>query len=71
MLPSEKTRRYHPTAYAAAYLGLSKRYLEALRVTGGGPKYVTFGKAVRYRLEDLDAWAESRTRKSTSPTLVS
>jgi len=59
-------RNYHPTAYAAAYLGLSKRYLEALRLSGGGPEFVTFGKAVRYTLDALDAWATSRKRKSTS-----
>lgn len=61
-----ENRRYHPTAFAADYVGLSKRYLEALRLSGGGPEYVSFGKAVRYTLESLDAWAKSRARNSTS-----
>jgi hypothetical protein len=58
--------QYHTTAYAAAYLGLSKRYLEALRLSGGGPEYSSFGKAVRYTTQSLDAWAARCRRKSTS-----
>jgi excisionase family DNA binding protein len=58
--------KYHTTAYAAEYLGLSKRYLEALRLSGGGPEYSSFGKAVRYTKQSLDAWASRCSRKSTS-----
>ena len=44
------------TADAATYLGLSGRTLEAKRVTGGGPKFLKLGRAVRYDVDDLDAW---------------
>jgi excisionase family DNA binding protein len=54
------------TPETATYLKLSERYLEDLRRRGGGPQFLTFGKAVRYRRADVDAWAASRARKSTS-----
>jgi excisionase family DNA binding protein len=57
---------YATTQEAAQHLKLSKRYLEDLRRKGGGPKYISFGRAVRYRYAELDAWAASRTRTSTS-----
>ena len=58
--------RYLTTEDAAQWLKLSKRYLEALRLRGGGPHFISYGRAVRYAVEDLDAWAASRKRKSTS-----
>lgn len=57
---------YLTTEGAAQRLKLSRRFLEALRRKGGGPQFIAFGRAVRYALEDLDAWAASRKRKSTS-----
>lgn len=57
---------YISTKDAASYLGLAKTTLDKCRHFGGGPKYYRFGGAIRYRLSDLDAWAESRTALSTS-----
>lgn len=54
------------TLSAARHTGLSKSTLEKLRVFGGGPKYLKLGKAVRYRIEDLDAWLAARVISSTS-----
>ena len=51
---------------AAAYLGCSAAYLEKLRVVGGGPEYIKFGKIVRYEREGLDRWIASRRRRTTS-----
>lgn len=51
---------------AATYLGLKRCTLEAWRCRGGGPKYLKFGNAVRYRLSDLESWIESRARSNTS-----
>ncbi len=52
---------------AAAYLRVSKSYLDKLRVYGGGPKFVRPGKRkILYRKSDLDAWAAERTFTSTS-----
>ena len=51
---------------AAEHLGLSTRTLDRFRVSGDGPVFLKFGGRVRYLREDLDAWARSRRRKSTS-----
>ncbi len=51
---------------AANHLNVKICTLEAWAVRGGGPPFVKFGRAVRYRLSDLEAWANSQTRTSTS-----
>ena len=51
---------------AALHLGLSTRTLDRYRVTGEGPVFLRFGGGVRYLREDLDEWARTRRRKSTS-----
>jgi hypothetical protein len=50
------------------YLGFldSSRRLKDLRQSGGGPRYVRIGSAVRYRSDWLDAWAEANAVSSTS-----
>ncbi len=54
------------TRQAAEYIGLSPRTMEDLRTKGGGSAYRRLGKRVFYRLEDLDAWIDARSYKSTS-----
>jgi hypothetical protein len=54
------------TKAAAHYLSISAAYLEKLRVVGGGPEFLKFGKAVRYEQEALDRWISSRRRRTTS-----
>jgi Helix-turn-helix domain len=44
---------------AAEAIGLSPSYMRQLRNRGAGPPYLRFGKAVRIRPDDLDAWAEA------------
>lgn len=44
---------------AAAYLGLSKSYLDKARMTGGGPAYAKLGSTVIYSTDDLDDWVRS------------
>ena len=51
---------------AAAYLGISVSTLAKLRLTGKGPRYVKLGRRVLYDVRDLEAWAASRKRNSTS-----
>ena len=49
-------------AEAAEYLRVSRSYLRKARCYGGGPRYVRIGKrAIRYRIEDLDAWIDQNT----------
>jgi len=51
---------------AAAYICMSVHFLRADRMNGHrkgrtpGPPFLQIGRAVRYRLEDLDKWLEER-----------
>jgi predicted DNA-binding transcriptional regulator AlpA len=51
---------------AAAYLGVSKSWLDKKRLDGAGPPYLKLGRRVVYDLNELEAWAASNTRHSTS-----
>ena len=62
----ELENTFVPETDAAAFLGLSKRTLQKMRVKGGGPEFRKFGYAVRYKLDDIEAWADARRRRSTS-----
>lgn len=42
---------------AGEYLGIAPKTLNKWRSLGKGPRYRKFGKAVRYAVSDLDAWA--------------
>ncbi len=54
------------TQEAARYVGLAKNTLEKARTYGDGPYFSKFSsRAVRYSIEDLDAWiAKSRAASS-------
>lgn len=49
---------------AADYLRTSERALRRYRDEGGGPNYIYHSKRVIYRLDDLEAWVNSRTQRS-------
>lgn len=52
---------------AAKYLNLTNRALQSWRYQGRGPRFVKISaRAIRYRLEDLEAWVTERLRCSTS-----
>lgn len=57
------------SAEAAAYLRISARTLEGMRVRGDGPRYFKVGPARRakvlYRREDLSTWMEKFAFRST------
>jgi excisionase family DNA binding protein len=59
-------KRYLTNNEAAQYLGLGRQTLPKLRLLGSGPIFRKFGRAVRYAIEDLDAWAREHRRRSTS-----
>lgn len=40
--------------------------LRNARVNGDGIPFVKFGRAVRYRLSDIEAWEQAHLRTSTS-----
>jgi len=59
------------TEQASAYTGLASATLEKLRCSGGGPRFVRYGrKAVRYLVADLDAFMAARTVGSTSEAMA-
>lgn len=62
----EKDEILLTTKEVAAYLRVSKSYLDKLRVYGGGPKFLRFGRKILYRKADLDFWAAGRCFASTS-----
>ena len=41
--------------------GISKRFLEIVAKRGDGPRIVTLGRLVRYRVGDLRKWIEDNT----------
>lgn len=58
------TPKYFTAQEAAAYTGISESYMAKLRMGVGpvrGPRYARIGlRAIRYKVEDLDAWMDSR-----------
>ena len=56
------------TRQLAARLDLQPATLEQWRWSSKGPAYVKLGGRVRYRVQDLESWIESRERRSTSDT---
>ncbi|HEY3300779.1 MAG TPA: helix-turn-helix domain-containing protein [Methylophilaceae bacterium] len=59
------------TTQAASFLGLSKAFLERDRWAGAKVPFIKIGdRAVRYRIEDLQSYVQSRLRVSTSDTGV-
>ena len=54
------------TKGASAHTGLAESTLEKMRVTGGGPKFCKLGRAVRYRISDLEEYVAERVRENTS-----
>ena len=60
---------YMTTMEAAAYLKLSRQFLEAARYRGdgSGPSYLKIGRAVRYRKPVLDAWMAKHDHAADKP----
>ena len=57
--------RFLRTKEAAEFLSLSARTLEKHRTYGTGPAYRKLGGRVVYAIDDLEAWTEIGSRKST------
>jgi excisionase family DNA binding protein len=70
-MPNEK---YLTASEAAFYLRTSKSTLAKRWMKGCGPVFVRIGRAVRYRLSDLDNWMGSSVSflgRTASPPEVS
>ncbi len=58
------------TVQAAAYLGISRQYLEIARHKGNGPQYVKLARLVRYRKTDLETWLAKHLCQNTSQAAI-
>lgn len=58
---SEPPREYLTAAQVADRLQVPVDTLRKWREVGKGPRYARIGRHVRYRLADVDAWAEALT----------
>lgn len=50
----------------ARRLGMSVKWLQKMRVSGGGIRFAKFGNAVRYSVADIEDFESSALRTSTS-----
>lgn len=71
--PDSASEQYQPhrssnftEEQAAEFLHLKKKTLQAWRVRGAGPPFLKLGKAVRYRISDLETFVMESMRTSTS-----
>ncbi len=48
------------TAEIASAARMSKQFFELKRTTGGGPKFLRIGQAIRYRSTDFLEWLEQK-----------
>jgi len=53
------------TKQAADFLGLRANTMEIWRLRGTGPRFVKLGRAVRYRLSDLEDYISAQTQTRT------
>ena len=51
------------TQVTAEFLSMSEGTLRWWRSIGRGPQFIRCGKAVRYRVGDLEAWIDANTIK--------
>ena len=59
----------YTTPQAAEITGFKTSTLHKLRCTGGGPKFIKFGKSVYYTMQELVKWMdEMPVFRSTSET---
>ena len=65
-MATEFNRRLLDVKESAEYLNLSKSTLDKWRCYGEGPKFIKMGRAIKYRMSDLDDYIASRQSSSTS-----
>jgi predicted DNA-binding transcriptional regulator AlpA len=66
MQSADILRRKLTVKETAAYLSVSKSWLDKRRLDGNGPEYLKLGRRVAYDLTDLDNWAANNRRRNTS-----
>jgi predicted DNA-binding transcriptional regulator AlpA len=66
MLNVESTNRKLSVRETAAYLCVSKSWLDKRRLDGNGPTYLKLGRRVVYDVVDLESWAADNKRRHTA-----
>jgi predicted DNA-binding transcriptional regulator AlpA len=64
--PVSSPSRKYSVCETAAYLGVSKSWLDKRRLDGNGPRYIKIGRRVCYDLADLELFVASLKRHHTS-----
>lgn len=54
---------FYTTAELAAYLRVPEGTVRDWRLKGQGPPAFKFGRSVRYRIPDVEAWAEAQRQE--------
>ena len=57
---------FYSTRQLANRLGVTTRYLETLRTQGDGPRFLKFGRSVRYAESAVQEWLAAREYGSTT-----
>lgn len=60
-----ESHRVMTVQQASEYLGLAVSTLNKWRCHGGGPIFIKMGRAVRYRMEDLESFMTRQKRTFT------
>jgi len=64
--PEEALPKLLNQKQVAEILGKSTAWLERMRWKGGGPPFRKFGRHVRYSLDDLMQWIESKPKLTST-----
>ncbi len=64
--PEEALPKLLNQKQVAEILGKSTAWLERMRWKGGGPPFRKFGRHVRYSLDDLIQWIESKPKLTST-----
>ena len=62
----DQSTRFINDQELAKILGLSRNWLQIMRVRGGGPPFFKIGASCRYDLVEVIQWLETRKCRSTS-----
>lgn len=54
------------TAEAAKLLHVAEITISKWRMDGLGPQFIRFGRGIRYRVSDIEAWVETRAGADAS-----
>jgi predicted DNA-binding transcriptional regulator AlpA len=63
---NQATKQYINDQELAEMIGMSRNWLQIMRVRGGGPPFIKIGASCRYDLAEVSEWLETRRCHSTS-----